>query len=258
MGIFDGSSYFSGNMGNGPGDFKDGYINGQWVGMNPGMNIGSANPNNRAQAGGAGPVGTEGAFGLYNTAVEQQAKDYDNIMSGYKGFNSSAPMQNFSELAATGGYSEQGKQDLRERGVSPIRSIYANANRDVDRQKALQGGYSPNYTAAKTKLARDLSQDIGDRVTSVNAGIAQNVASNRVGLAPGLASQSFAPLSGQASLYGTTPALANTFGNQAMNSAQLQNQIYTSPGGQNPAQAAPAGGASSGGIARRATSNLGR
>ena len=202
MGIFDTSTYYGGSSG----------------------------PQNQM----AGPTpygGVKGAFGLYNTAVEQQAKDYDNIMSGYKEFNSSAPMQNFSELAATGGYSEQDKSQLRERGVSPIRSIYASANRDVDRQKAIQGGYSPNYGAVKAKMARDLSQDIGDRVTAVNAGIAQNVAQNRVSLAPALASQSFAPLHGQANLYGTTPALAATFGDQAMNSARLQNDINTSPTG---------------------------
>lgn len=174
--------------------------------------------------------GVPGAFGLYNTAVEQQAGDYGNIMKGYQGFNSSAPMQNFGELAATGGYSEADKQNIRERGISPIRSIYASANRDVDRQKAIQGGYSPNYGAVKAKMARDLSSQIGDQVTNVNATLAQNVAQNRVGLAPSFAAQSFAPLQAQQSLYGTTPALAKTFGDQAMNSAQLQNNIYQSAG----------------------------
>lgn len=207
MGIFDQSSYFQA-----PG--LSTWSGGQQQQQPPPLN----------------PAGVSGAFGLYNTAVEQQAKDYDNIMSGYKGFNSSAPMQNFGELAATGGYSEADKQNIRERDVSPIRSIYASANRDVDRQKAIQGGYSPNYGAVKAKMARDLSQTIGDRVTATNAGIAQNVAQNRVGLAPSFASQSFAPLQGQANLYGTTPALANTFGNQAMSSANLQNDIYQSTG----------------------------
>lgn len=175
-------------------------------------------------------TGIPGAFGLYNTAVEQQAKDYDSIMSGYKGFNSSQPMQNFGELAATGGYSEADKSNIRERGISPIRSIYASANRDVDRQKAIQGGYSPNYGAVKAKMARDLSSQIGDQVTNVNATLAQNIAQNRIGLAPSYAAQSFAPLQGQASLYGTTPALASTFGNQALQSANLQNDIYQGSG----------------------------
>lgn len=176
------------------------------------------------------PGGIKGAYGLYNTAVEQQAKDYGDIMSQYKGFNSSQPMQNFGELASTGGYSEADKANLRERGISPIRSIYAGANRDVDRQKAIQGGYSPNYGAVKAKMARDLSSQIGDQVTNVNAGIAQNVAQNRVSLAPSYASAAFNPIQGQQSLYQATPGLAQLYGNEAYKSASLQNDIYKSQG----------------------------
>jgi hypothetical protein len=89
-----------------------------------------------------------------------------------------------SELSATGGYSDAGIRDLRARGISPIRAVYANAMQNITRQKALQGGYSPNYTAAMAKMGRDLSEQIAGATQNVNAGIAQNVASNRLSAAP--------------------------------------------------------------------------
>lgn len=173
--------------------------------------------------------GIPGSYGLYNTAVEQQAGDYGNIMGAYKGLQNGPAMNNLAELSATGGYSEADKSNIRERGISPIRSIYSSANRDIERQKGLQGGYSPNYTAAKAKMAREMSSVISDKTTDVNAQLAQAVAQNRIGLAPQYTNAAIQPVQGQQSLYGTTPALANTFGNQALGAAQLQNQINQAP-----------------------------
>lgn len=87
-------------------------------------------------------------------------------------------------LSDTGGYSSEDISNLRARGVSPIRSVYANAQQSINRQKALQGGYSPNYTAATSKLTRDLSEEVASKTTDVNAGIAQNVAANKLSIAP--------------------------------------------------------------------------
>lgn len=223
------------------GIFQNGYIDGQWVGMNPGMNTGNMQPVHQGggnfsvggSSGGSSGLspnsGVPGAYGLYNTAVEQQAGDYSSIMQQYKNLANGPAMANLGELASTGGYSEGDKANLRERGLGPIRSIYSSANRDVDRQKAIQGGYSPNYGAVKAKMARDLSTSIGDQVTKVNAGIADSVANNRVGLAGTYANAQLQPVQGQQSLYGTTPALASTFGNQALQSAQLQQNINQAP-----------------------------
>lgn len=188
---------------------------------------------------GADPLTTQ--YNLYNTGVEQNAEDYGSIMQGYKSLinktqgpnaHYDAAMNNLATLSGTGGYSDADKADLRARGVSPIRSIYAGANRDIDRQRSLQGGYSPNYGALKTKMARDLSESIGGQVSNVNADIASKVAQNKVGLAGTYANAAqqgntaaTQALSGATSLYGTTPALASTFGNQALQGAQLQNQI---------------------------------
>jgi len=258
-------------------------------------------------------------YKLYNSGVQQNAEDYGGIMQGYKNLAASAgtnanlsgykptmmqtggtqftpqtspykqsadltsAIGNLRGLSETGGYTPEGIADIRARGISPIRSIYAGANRDIDRNRALKGGFSPGYNAAKLKMAREMSDQIGNQVTNVNAGIAQNVAQNRLQAAPQLtnvtggqsdlanqmgqnnaqmmnqgnlaniantmqtgqfnanaanqagqfnAQQRLQPqqtqlaaLQGQASLYGTTPALSQLFGNQAMQHAQTQNQI---------------------------------
>lgn len=157
-------------------------------------------------------------YNLYNSAVTTQAKDYDTLSQGYQQlFNKSmgdlnnpqnrltippagsyTPTDyNFTEspdyqasfalqrnLATTGGLTSADQQNLRERGISPIRAVYANANRDIDRQRALQGGFSPNYTASKAKLSRDLSQGIADATTNVNAEIAKMIQQGKLQATP--------------------------------------------------------------------------
>jgi len=239
----------------------------------------------------------------YTGAAKQQAGDYDAIMKSYadmagklksggggsvqsssvspqaiqynKSDDVSAALGNLAGLTKTGGYSEQDKADLRARGISPLRSIYSSAQQGLNRNKALSGGYSPNFAAASAKMARSLSDQIGGAEQSVNAGIAQNVAGNKVAIAPAYASAALgesgqrigvdtsnagnalqagiansgnslqaeianaqlkqgnnrdilSAIEGMKSLYGTTPALTNLFGNQVMQaqgSGQNQQQI---------------------------------
>lgn len=256
----------------------------------------------------------------YPAAVEQTGEDYDSIMKGYKGIldtenpissflmnayknNAANPSINYSpvtpqnynyqtsadttsgiaglkNLSETGGYSGSDIADLRSRGISPIRAVYANAMREMDRNKSLQGGYSPNFNAATSKMTRELSDQVAGATQNVNAGIAENVAAGRRSMAPAYASAAsaesgrmgefgrantdtnnqfaqfnagnklnidianknaentalenmknldlsgkdtkFKALSGMNSIYGTTPALASTFGNQAAEAARLQ------------------------------------
>ena len=236
-----------------------------------------------------------GNYQTYNAAVNQNAEDYDSIMQGYKGVleknqnnlnpslfkdyqpqqyqYSSSPQQqesisNLGGLSQSGGYSQADIADLRARGISPIRAIYANAKRNIDRQRTLQGGYSPNYTAATAKMAREEGALISDKTTDINAGIADKVAQGRLGIAGTYASAAgnqsdtanrygraniedaneaakfnaankidlaklrtgsdTSALQGMTSLYGTTPALASTFGNQALNAAQMQSNNINS------------------------------
>lgn len=236
-----------------------------------------------------------------SAAINTQASDYDKIMKGYSDYlanlkqnplkpltvtpqtvnptttqyeqskDVTGSLSNLSDLATTGGYSPENIADIRARDTSPIRSIYSNAQRAVDRQRVLQGGYSPNFGALTAKLARDTSTQVGDVVTNANAGIAQNIASNRLAAASPYANTALSAnqmktsvdqrnadiinqinesnaardfsakntnvsndleaqlatrqgalgaLGGQTSLYGTTPALVSTFGNQVAQNAQ--------------------------------------
>jgi hypothetical protein len=213
--------------------------------------------------------------GTYPGAILQGAQDYDEIMQRYRNIASgqggqnqldaimrqynqpyqrgpelAGAFRNLSELSKTGGLSESDKYNLRERGTSPIRSIYANADRNMQRQRSLQGGYSPNFNAASTKMARELSEQIGQQMTNVNAGIAEMTQRGRLSAAPqygqlaqreteimnqqnqqrNTALQDFyrmqnqnklAATEGMRGLYGTTPANAQLYGNQAIQQAQL-------------------------------------
>ena len=96
-------------------------------------------------------------------------------------------LSDLSNLADTGGYSEADKADIRARDVSPTRSIYANAQQSMERSKALSGGYSPNFNATTASMTRAEADQIGAINTNANAGIAQNVASNRLAAAPAYA-----------------------------------------------------------------------
>lgn len=263
----------------------------------------------------------------YSAAVSQQAGDYDEIMGNYRSLFGSAsqnrpnpaqfspisartmgevtgasyaPTADFTSLkgrlnenATTGGYSEQEISDLRARGISPIRAIYAAALRNLSRQKNISGGYSPNYGALQAKLARESSAAIGDQTIKANADIADRQASGRqaaismlsplvgnenqlnanIGLENTRAKQRVAEFNaselsnvdkinaqmamevermnrensnqtfnnqlnatqGMQSLYGTTPALTQTFGNQvlASNAQNLQGQQAISSAAQN-------------------------
>lgn len=226
-------------------------------------------------------------YRLYNTSVEKQAGDYDDIMSRFKSIyddsgpggdafgkyaftpyeaaqtnyeksaDTTAALANLGELARTGGLSQSDQQNLRARGISPIRSMYATAQRDMDRQRRLGGGYSPNFGAVTAKMTRDQSSMIADQMDKVNANIAEMVQSGRLSAAPNYASAAQAEsqlkhnvgmsntdakndaarfnaqgmfeskrrlrddrlgaVQGMTNLYGTTPALSNLYGNQARN-----------------------------------------
>jgi hypothetical protein len=175
----------------------------------------------------------------YQTGVAKNLQSYDDIMSSYKGFlpggggrSSSAARGTFSDLAG-GGFSPQQIQDLRARAIAPTRSIYASARNEVDRNRALGGGFSPNHNAALAKMAREQSYNISDINTNANASIAEMQNRNRLAGASGLAGLdaqddqlSLATMNAMGNLYGTTPGLASTFGNQLLSSEDnlLRNQ----------------------------------
>jgi hypothetical protein len=85
-------------------------------------------------------------------------------------FNSYAGYQEFSK---TGGYSPADIANMRARGVSPVRASYANAQRELSRQRALQGGYAPNAIATLAKMSRERGQSMADAIQNVEAGLAE-------------------------------------------------------------------------------------
>lgn len=241
------------------------------------------------------PSPIEDMYKVYGSAVKTQAGDYDNIMNRYKniadtadspggsggkyGFtpynpalatynkspDTTAALANLRGLTETGGLSNDDQQNLRARGISPIRAMYSNAQRDMNRQRNLSGGYSPNFGAVTARMARDQSSALSDQMQSVNAGIAEMVQRGKLSSAPQYAGAAQAEselanrfelenanmrneasrfnatgmfdatragrgdklgaTQGMANLYGTTPALVKTFGDQSMDTAKFQNDV---------------------------------
>jgi hypothetical protein len=187
------------------------------------------------------------AMAMYNYGRGSES-DYGNqadIMGRLRGF-SGAPSYTdpfnsyggFQEFSQTGGYSPTDIANMRARGVSPIRAAYAGAQRQIGQQRSLQGGYAPNAIAARVKMAREQGQGMADATQNVEAGLAQARNQGRLAGLSGMSgiegqrlqaqlasrAQQLDALKGMTSLYGTSPGMAQTFGNQAIASTgQLGN-----------------------------------
>lgn len=165
--------------------------------------------------------GTTASWGDLSTPYKVNGKDVGGGAAGQASADYGNIMGQYGQFAKDGGYSPQDLANMRARAVSPIRSIYSSASNALERQKALQGGYSPNYTAATAKMAREQSQGISDANTNTEANIAQMKQSGRL-----------AGMGGMAGMFGATPGMANMYGNQMLSSSgqglqasNLQNQL---------------------------------
>jgi len=119
----------------------------------------------QAGEGGGGGGGGGGAVGNFDAfTVSPGRAGYSDPFASYGGMQ---------EFASTGGYSANDIANMRARGVSPIRAAYANAEREVGRQRSLQGGYAPNAIAAQVKMAREQGQAAADATQNVEAGLAE-------------------------------------------------------------------------------------
>jgi hypothetical protein len=196
----------------------------------------------RAVAGGEGG-GDEGGYDTWGPSKIS----YTDPFKSYGGYE---------EFSKTGGYSTDDIANMRSRGTSPIRAAYANAGREVNRQRALQGGYAPNAFASQVKMAREQGQATADAQQNVEAGLAEarnkgrlaglggmygvegqrlgadlevgkfnamaemNAAQSNAGAANAARAQGKAnqlgALSGMTSLYGTTPGMSGKFGDQLL------------------------------------------
>jgi hypothetical protein len=157
--------------------------------------------------------------------------DYSGLMNQFK--SDFGDVQNrFREFSQTGGYSPEDLANIRARAISPTRAVYANAQANIDRQRGLQGGYSPNYTAATAKMSRDLSQNISDTNTNANAAIAEMVQRGKLSGLQGLGQTTAQGAGALTGLFGQTPGMASMFGNQQanamdqwLNATGMQNQL---------------------------------
>src|SRR5215471_381977 len=159
----------------------------------------------------------------YQNAANSAMPDYQNIMNSFK-----AMEPGYAEFARTGGFSPTDVASMRSHAIAPTAAVYKNAMRDVDRAKALSGGYAPNYIAARSRINRDLAQSISDTSTGVESNLAQMKQQGRLA---GMEGGSNLARS-MAGLYGTAPGLASTFGQQLLGSTGnllnlggLQNQL---------------------------------
>lgn len=214
--------------------------------------------------------------GFYQDAATQQMGDYRRLMDEYSalaregagkntpGFDkinySRTPEMDeafggYRNFMNTGGLSAEDQANLRARGISPIRAVYANSINEMERQKNLQGGYSPNFNAAAARMRSGTSQQIADQVQNVNAAIAEMVQRGKMFGTEGMGNLSvqdtrfgqdaqqanlnagleiarnnlydprYQALNAQASLFGTTPGMARTFGD--MTDRSINNWLQT-------------------------------
>lgn len=117
------------------------------------------------------------------TMGEDSKNTYKNMMNGAGDITMNpgdekavgTALEGYGNFAKTGGFSGDDISNLRARAISPTRAIYGQAQDELNRQRAIQGGYSPNFGAASARMAREQSQQASDANINANAGIAQMV-----------------------------------------------------------------------------------
>lgn len=112
-----------------------------------------------------------------------------NYGSSTRNWESGAPISfaGFQDFAKSGGFSASDLANIRARAVSPVRAVYQNAQQNVNRQRALQGGYSPGFGVLQARMAREQGQGISDAATNAEAGIAEMVQKGKLAGLQGMA-----------------------------------------------------------------------
>jgi hypothetical protein len=166
-------------------------------------------------------------------------------ISGEGGGSLAPATSAFSSLSSSGGFSPGDIASIRARAIAPVHGIGDMLRRNIQRTAAVRGtGGSPNTAAALAKSARDTAYAAGDTGVNAEAEIAKLTQAGKMAGAQGLASTLLGgrgqdlsainaatgldldALKGMTGLYGTTPALSQLFGQQALASSgqQLQGQ----------------------------------
>lgn len=149
-----------------------------------------------------------------------------SLLQWSQGNDMTSALQQFANASQSGGYSPEDLQNIRARGISPIRSIYANAQRGIEHDRTLQGGYSPNFNAASVKMAREMSEQLASASTAVEADIADRVAKGKATSLSGyaqLATESDRSRNAADSQNASSVNNANQFNASAVNTVNAQN-----------------------------------
>ncbi len=109
--------------------------------------------------------------------------------SSYSSWSSGAPesFAGFKSFSQTGGFSPEDLANIRARAVSPVRAVYQNAQREVNRQRAIQGGYSPGFGVLQERMQRTQGQGISDAATNAEASISELVQKGKLAGLQGMA-----------------------------------------------------------------------
>lgn len=94
------------------------------------------------------------------------------IIGGLKGlFGRKKPQAPPGPPGYPGGGIDEKYASVRARALSPARAAYSNAMRNVNRQRALQGGYSPGYQTAISRMQRQQGQQLSDSAINAEAAV---------------------------------------------------------------------------------------
>lgn len=88
-------------------------------------------------------------------------------------------MGGFDEFAKTGGYTPESIANIKAQALSPIGSYATGTREELDRRRALQGGYAPGFDAANRQLQRQTSRAIADTSLAANVGIQDRINEGR-------------------------------------------------------------------------------
>lgn len=91
----------------------------------------------------------------------------------------------YDELAQTGGWNQQQRQDWRNRATATAQTGVGEILAQLGNQGTLQGGMAPGYTTASRNLQNDASRRLMDALTSGELGIQEQVNQNRLAAAQG-------------------------------------------------------------------------
>lgn len=76
----------------------------------------------------------------------------------------------YEEFAKDGGYNEAARADIRSSALRPISALGSGLTQELDRRRAVQGGFSPGFDASSRALMRDTGRGMSE--ASVNARLA--------------------------------------------------------------------------------------